>query len=101
MCGGASGEEYLYLVLNLMFQETRHSSQRCVCVHEREGGEREREGGRERERKREGGRERERERKWEREREREREVESEYYHQHATYTHCMHNINCCRESMSG
>ena len=36
MCGGASGEEYLYLVLNLMFQETRRSSQRCIHVHERE-----------------------------------------------------------------
>ena len=52
MCGGASGEEYLYLVLNLMFQETRHSSQRCVRVHEREGGgwREEREGERESER---------------------------------------------------
>ena len=54
MYGGASGEEYLYLVLNLMFQETRHSSQRCVLVKERgegwkgergKGGERETKGG--------------------------------------------------------
>ena len=38
LCGGASGEEYLYLVLNLMFQETRHSSQRCVLMKERGEG---------------------------------------------------------------
>ena len=84
LCGGASGEEYLYLVLNLMFQETRHSSQRCVLVKERgegwkgergKGGERERDKGR-----------------W--------KVSTTCTTTNMPHNY-MHNINCFRESVSG